>query len=76
MGIIGEFAGGANSQCESAVTDLFKYMGQNTDVWLGAIWWGGGRGEIIIFMQEPSGSLCLLYFYAILRQKCSQMGFC
>lgn len=38
VGIIGEFAGGANSVCESAVTDMLTYMGPNTNVWLGAIW--------------------------------------
>ena len=41
-GIIGEFAGGANTQCQSAVKGMLTYMGQNTDVWTGALWWGGG----------------------------------
>lgn len=31
--ILGEFAGGANSVCESAVTDMLTYIGENTDVW-------------------------------------------
>jgi endoglucanase len=58
VGIIGEFAGGANSVCESAVTDMLKYMGQNNDVWLGGIWWGGGPwwGNYIYGMEPPSGS--------------------
>ena len=30
VGIIGEFAGGVNAQCEAAVTDMLNYMGQNT----------------------------------------------
>jgi endoglucanase len=57
MGIIGEFAGGANSVCESAVTDMLTYMGENTDVWLGGIWWGGGPwwGSYIFSMEPPSG---------------------
>jgi endoglucanase len=42
LAILGEFAGGANLVCESAVIDLLKYMGQNTEVWLGGLWWGGG----------------------------------
>ncbi len=41
-GIIGELAGGANTQCEGAVADILTYVSANTDVWLGAIWWGGG----------------------------------
>ncbi|KAF4630304.1 hypothetical protein G7Y89_g7831 [Cudoniella acicularis] len=40
--VLGEFAGGANSVCESAVKDMLTYMGANNDVWLGALWWGGG----------------------------------
>ncbi|PMD35398.1 glycoside hydrolase family 5 protein [Hyaloscypha variabilis F] len=58
IGIIGEFAGGANSVCESAVTDMLTYMDQNTDVWLGGIWWGGGPwwNNYIYGMEPPSGS--------------------
>lgn len=41
-GIIGEFAGGNNAQCISAITDMLTYMGANTDVWQGALWWGAG----------------------------------
>ncbi|KAH8601353.1 putative endo-beta-1,4-glucanase B [Bisporella sp. PMI_857] len=56
-GILGEFAGGANSQCASAVTDLITYLGQNTDVWTGALWWAGGPwwGNYIYSMEPPSG---------------------
>jgi len=57
VGILGEFAGGANSVCESAVTDMLTYMGQNNDVWLGGLWWGGGPwwGSYIYSMEPPSG---------------------
>lgn len=56
-GILGEFAGGNNAQCISAVTDLISYMGKNTDVWLGGLWWGGGPwwGDYIYSMEPPSG---------------------
>jgi len=56
--ILGEFAGGANSQCNSAVTDMLKYMVNNSDVWTGAIWWGGGPwwGNYIYNMEPPSGT--------------------
>ena len=36
-GILGEFAGGANSQCASAITDMLSYMNSNSDVWTGAV---------------------------------------
>lgn len=57
-GIIGEYAGGANSQCESAVTGMLTYMAENTDVWTGALWWGGGPwwGDYIYSMEPPSGT--------------------
>lgn len=57
-GIIGEFAGGANTVCNSAVTDMLSYMQTNSDVWKGAIWWGGGPwwGNYIYGMEPPSGT--------------------
>lgn len=41
-GIIGEFAAGNNAQCIAALKDGLAYMGQNTDVWTGALWWAAG----------------------------------
>lgn len=41
-GFLGETAGGANTQCISAVQDMLTYMEANTDVWTGWLWWGGG----------------------------------
>ena len=37
--------------------DLLTYMGENTEVWLGALWWGGGPwwGNYIFSMEPPSG---------------------
>jgi len=40
--ILGEWAGGANSVCYSAITDLLNYIDQNSDVIVGWTWWGGG----------------------------------
>lgn len=56
--ILGEFAGGANTQCNNAVKDMLTYMTSNSDVWLGALWWGGGPwwGNYIYNMEPPSGS--------------------
>ena len=42
IGIIGEFAGGANSVCQQAVQGMIQHLQANTDVWQGALWWGGG----------------------------------
>jgi len=58
LGVLGEFAGGSNDVCEAAVEDLLKYMGENTDVWLGALWWGAGPwwGDYIYSMEPPSGT--------------------
>lgn len=42
LGVIGEFAGGANSVCLAAVKGMLDHMKANSDVWLGALWWGGG----------------------------------
>ncbi|PSN68918.1 endo-beta-1,4-glucanase [Corynespora cassiicola Philippines] len=42
IGFIGEFAGGANSQCQSAIRGMLDYMAQNSDVWQGALWWAAG----------------------------------
>ncbi|PVH89056.1 glycoside hydrolase family 5 protein [Cadophora sp. DSE1049] len=56
-GIIGEFAGGNNAQCKSAVTDMLTYMVANKDVWTGALWWGGGPwwGDYMYSFEPPSG---------------------
>ncbi|KAH6854106.1 glycoside hydrolase superfamily [Chaetomium sp. MPI-CAGE-AT-0009] len=42
VGIIGEFAGGPNAVCKSAVTGLLDHLKANTDVWMGALWWAAG----------------------------------
>lgn len=42
LGVMGEFAGGANSQCRSAVTGMLDAMQAASDVWLGGLFWGGG----------------------------------
>lgn len=41
-GVLGEFAGGANSVCQAAVTGLLDHLQANSDVWAGALWWAGG----------------------------------
>lgn len=54
-GVIGEFAGGANSVCETAVTGMLDYMVTNNDVWMGAMAWAAGPWwASYIFSMEPS----------------------
>ena len=58
IGIIGEFAGGANSVCMSAVTGMLDYLKANDNVWTGALWWGGGPwwGTYIYGFEPPSST--------------------
>ncbi|KAG6011147.1 hypothetical protein E4U54_008263 [Claviceps lovelessii] len=42
VGAIGEFAGGANPQCKEAVKGMLDHLEANSDVWMAALWWGGG----------------------------------
>ncbi|KAJ5783281.1 hypothetical protein N7457_005055 [Penicillium paradoxum] len=55
---LGEFAGGANSVCQSAVTGMLDYLQENSDVWLGASWWSAGPwwGDYIYSFEPPSGT--------------------
>lgn len=41
-GVIGEFAAGDNDVCMQALKGGLGYMTENSDVWLGAIWWAAG----------------------------------
>ena len=54
LGIIGEFAGGDNANCITALTGGLTYMSQNADVWTGALYWAAGPwwGNYI-FSVEP-----------------------
>src|SRR5690606_30759543 len=41
-GFLGEFAGGDNPTCRTAVTQLLDFMGESADVIAGWAWWAGG----------------------------------
>ncbi|KAL8378017.1 hypothetical protein RB595_008622 [Gaeumannomyces hyphopodioides] len=58
VGIIGEFAGGANDNCRAAVKGMLDHMKANSDVWLGALWWAAGPwwGTYMYNMEPPSGT--------------------
>lgn len=63
VGIIGEFAGGANSVCQTALSGMLDHMEANSDVWLGAMWWGGGPWwGTYIYGFEPSSSVAYTYY--------------
>ncbi|KAF2220245.1 glycoside hydrolase superfamily [Elsinoe ampelina] len=57
-GLIGEFAGGNNPTCLSALKGGLTFITQNTDVWTGALWWAAGPwwGNYIFNMEPTSGS--------------------
>ncbi|KAJ5711457.1 hypothetical protein N7488_005613 [Penicillium malachiteum] len=63
LGFLGEFAGGANSVCDSAITGMLDYLEDNSDVWLGASWWSAGPwwGDYIFSMEPPSGTGYVYY---------------
>ncbi|KAF2263424.1 endo-beta-1,4-glucanase [Lojkania enalia] len=58
IGFIGEFAGGANSQCQEAIRGMLQYMAQNNDVWQGALWWAAGPwwGDYMYSIEPSSGT--------------------
>jgi endoglucanase len=62
-GIIGEFAGGVNSDCETAVEGMLSYMSENTDVWMGASWWSAGPwwGTYMYSLEPSSGEAYSTY---------------
>jgi endoglucanase len=62
-GILGEFAGGANADCLSAVTGMLDALVTANDVWLGALWWGAGPwwGDYIYGM-EPDDGIAYQYY--------------
>ncbi|SPQ18499.1 672faf8a-7e7e-4002-9964-79dc78b1afb9 [Thermothielavioides terrestris] len=69
IGILGEYAGGANSVCQTAVTGLLDHLQANSDVWAGALWWAGGPwwGNYIFSFEPPSGT-AYTYYNSLLKQ--------
>ncbi|KAL1612325.1 hypothetical protein SLS60_000551 [Paraconiothyrium brasiliense] len=55
VGVIGEYAGGNNTQCIAALQDGLNYLDQNSDVWYGALWWAAGPWwSDYFFSMEPT----------------------
>ncbi|KAF3763922.1 glycoside hydrolase family 5 /Carbohydrate-binding module family 1 [Cryphonectria parasitica EP155] len=63
VGILGEFAGGPNDVCYEAVEGMLDYLQENSDVWLGALWWAGGPwwGDTFYAFEPPSGEGYVYY---------------
>lgn len=57
IGLIGEYAGGANPTCITALQGGLDYLKANKDVWTGSLWWAAGPwwGDYIYSMEPPSG---------------------
>jgi endoglucanase len=55
---LGEFAGGDNPTCATAVDALLDHVDGNADVWTGWAWWAAGPwwGDYM-FTLEPSGGV-------------------
>jgi endoglucanase len=68
-GILGEFAGGANDVCKSAVTGMLDSLVAANDVWLGAMWWGGGPwwADYIFSMEPDSGTAYTAYIDTLVK---------
>lgn len=63
-GIIGEYAGGVNTECESAIAGMLDALAADNHVWVGALCWGGGPwwGDYIFAFEPPSGAAYKQYF--------------
>jgi endoglucanase len=63
VGVIGEFAGGANEVCRGAVEGLLDHLSENSDVWAGALWWAAGPwwGNYMYSFEPPSGTGYMYY---------------
>lgn len=56
-GIIGEFAGGRNQTCYTAVTNMLTTIKESSDVLEGWLWWGGGPawGDYVFLLEPTNG---------------------
>lgn len=68
VGIIGEFAGGANADCKTAVTGMLDYLKANDDVWMGALWWAAGPWwGTYMYSFEPTDGTAYTYYNSLLK---------
>ncbi|KAI9707982.1 MAG: Endoglucanase gh5-1 [Bogoriella megaspora] len=69
-GIIGEFAGGENSVCQTAVKGLLDHLKANSDVWLGGVVWAAGPwwGTTTWSSFEPGSGQAYNYYSSLISQ--------
>lgn len=69
VGVIGEFAGGANDNCKAAVKSLLDHLKANTDVWMGAIWWAAGPwwGDYLYNFEPTADGIAYKYYNDLLK---------
>ncbi|CAM1508963.1 Fc.00g027020.m01.CDS01 [Cosmosporella sp. VM-42] len=68
LGVLGEFAGGANDICNQAVTGLLDHLEANSDVWLGAVWWAAGPWwDQYMYSFEPPKGKAYVYYDSLLQ---------
>ena len=67
QGIIGETAGGQNTVCLAAITDLMNHLAANSDVWQGALWWAAGPwwGTSTQYTFEPPTGTAYTYYKSV-----------
>ncbi|KAL4796604.1 endo-a-1,4-glucanase [Aspergillus venezuelensis] len=68
VGVIGEFAGGNNDVCKEAISGMLSYLSDNSDVWMGALWWSAGPwwGDYM-YSMEPSDGAAYTGFMSTLK---------
>ncbi|OHF03779.1 endoglucanase 3 [Colletotrichum orchidophilum] len=68
VGVLGEFAGGANAQCKEAVANLLDFLKDNSDVWIGASFWAAGpMWGSYMFSFEPETGIGYNYYNELLK---------
>lgn len=68
VGIIGEYAGGPNDNCRAAVKGMLDHLKQNSDVWLGALWWAAGPWwHTYMYSLEPPSGPGYQYYNSLLK---------
>ena len=69
VGILGEFAGGSNDVCKQAVRGMLASMQEDSDVWLGWLWWAAGPfwGDYI-YSLEPGEGIAFTNYLTLLQE--------
>lgn len=69
VGILGEFAGGANPTCRTAITGMLDYLSANKDVWRGFLWWAAGPWwDTYMYSFEPPSGTGYVNYNSLLKQ--------